>query len=43
MAQKNEELARRLHAFEQLVGAAPAPNWAPQGYGASVFNPRAFS
>ncbi|KAI0004353.1 HLH-domain-containing protein [Xylariaceae sp. FL0662B] len=43
MAQKNEELARRLHAFEQLVGAAPAPNWAPQGYGQSVFNPRAFS
>ncbi|KAI1490229.1 HLH-domain-containing protein [Biscogniauxia mediterranea] len=40
MAQKNEELARRLHAFEQLVGAAPGPNWQPQGYGAAVFNPR---
>ncbi|KAI5921228.1 HLH-domain-containing protein [Camillea tinctor] len=40
MAQKNEELARRLHAFEQLVGAAPGPNWQPQAYGAAVFNPR---
>ncbi|KAI0026139.1 HLH-domain-containing protein [Xylariomycetidae sp. FL0641] len=39
MAQKNEDLARRLHAFEQLVGAAPGPNWQPQAYGA-VFNPR---
>lgn len=44
MAQKNEELARRLQAFEQLVGAgAPGPNWQPQGYGAAVFNPRGFS
>ncbi|KAI1338480.1 HLH-domain-containing protein [Xylariaceae sp. FL0016] len=40
MSQKNEELARRLHAFEQLVGATPGPNWQPQGYGAAVFNPR---
>ncbi|KAI8631293.1 helix-loop-helix DNA-binding domain-containing protein [Xylariaceae sp. FL1651] len=40
MAQKNEELARRLQAFEQLVGAPPGPNWRPQGYGGPVYNQR---
>ncbi|KXJ97240.1 hypothetical protein Micbo1qcDRAFT_199956 [Microdochium bolleyi] len=44
MEKKHEELSRRLQAFEQLVGATPTgPTWQPQGYGASVFNPRAFS
>lgn len=44
MEKKHEELSRRLQAFEQLVGATPAgPTWQPQGYGAAVFNPRAFS
>ncbi|KAK9775290.1 hypothetical protein SCAR479_07966 [Seiridium cardinale] len=42
MAHKNEELLRRLQAFEQLLGASPAPTtWQPQGYGAAVFNPAA--
>ncbi|KAI0477298.1 HLH-domain-containing protein [Xylariaceae sp. FL0804] len=40
VAQKNEELSRRLQAFEQLVGAAQAPGWQPQSYGGAVFNPR---
>ncbi|KAI0100262.1 helix-loop-helix DNA-binding domain-containing protein [Nemania sp. FL0031] len=40
VAQKNEELARRLQAFEQLVGAPPGSNWRPQGYGAPVYNQR---
>lgn len=39
MAHKNEELLRRLQAFEQLLGASAAPTWQPQGYGAAVFNP----
>ncbi|ORY61603.1 uncharacterized protein BCR38DRAFT_487351 [Pseudomassariella vexata] len=43
MSQKNEELTRRLQAFEQLLAAAsPSPSWQPQGYGAPVFNPRAY-
>lgn len=43
MAQKNEELARRLQAFEQLIGTGVVgPNWQPQGFGAAVFNPRPF-
>lgn len=47
MAHKNEELTRRLQAFEQLLGAGAGPNpanWQPQGYGAALFNPnqRAF-
>ncbi|ETS77769.1 hypothetical protein PFICI_09831 [Pestalotiopsis fici W106-1] len=42
MSHKNEELLRRLQAFEQLLGATPAPaTWQPQGYGAAVFNPAA--
>ncbi|KAH6647757.1 hypothetical protein BKA67DRAFT_662518 [Truncatella angustata] len=42
MSHKNEELLRRLQAFEQLLGASPAPaTWQPQGYGAAVFNPAA--
>ncbi|KAI1741652.1 helix-loop-helix DNA-binding domain-containing protein [Xylaria scruposa] len=40
VAQKNEELARRLQAFEQLVGAPPGSNWRPQGYGGPVYNQR---
>ncbi|KAI0147315.1 helix-loop-helix DNA-binding domain-containing protein [Xylariaceae sp. FL1272] len=40
MVQKNDELARRLQAFEQLVGAPPGPNWRPQGYGGPVYNQR---
>ncbi|CAJ2504957.1 Uu.00g123510.m01.CDS01 [Anthostomella pinea] len=40
IAQKNDELARRLQAFEQLVGAVPGAGWQPQGYGQAVFNPR---
>lgn len=41
VAQKNEELARRLQAFEQLVGGAPpGSNWRPQGYGGPVYNQR---
>ena len=43
MAHKNDELTRRLQAFEQLLGAGhPAPNWHTQGYGTAVFNPRGF-
>ncbi|RYP88183.1 hypothetical protein DL770_004688 [Monosporascus sp. CRB-9-2] len=43
MAQKNEELARRLQAFEQLVGATAAgQTWPPQPFGAPIFNPRPF-
>ncbi|EMR69028.1 putative helix-loop-helix dna-binding domain-containing protein [Eutypa lata UCREL1] len=43
MAQKNEELARRLQAFEQLIGTGVVgANWQPQGFGAAVFNPRPF-
>ncbi|KAK7747076.1 hypothetical protein SLS62_009232 [Diatrype stigma] len=43
MAQKNEDLARRLQAFEQLIGTGVVgPNWQPQGFGAAVFNPRPF-
>jgi hypothetical protein len=43
MAHKNDELTRRLQAFEQLLGAGhPAPNWHTQAYGAAVFNPRGF-
>ncbi|KAI0391781.1 helix-loop-helix DNA-binding domain-containing protein [Xylariaceae sp. FL0594] len=40
--QKNEELVRRLQAFEQLLGGAPASaNWRPQqGYGGPVYNQR---
>ncbi|KAI1846164.1 hypothetical protein JX265_010542 [Neoarthrinium moseri] len=41
MSHKNEELLRRLQAFEQLLGASPAPTWQPQGYGTAVFNPAA--
>ncbi|KAI1275510.1 helix-loop-helix DNA-binding domain-containing protein [Xylaria sp. FL0933] len=40
VAQKNEELARRLQAFEQLVGAPPGSNWRPQGYAGPVYNQR---
>ncbi|KAI3329999.1 helix-loop-helix DNA-binding domain-containing protein [Ustulina deusta] len=40
VAQKNEELARRLQAFEQLVGAPAGSNWRPQGYGGPVYNQR---
>ncbi|TGJ81731.1 hypothetical protein E0Z10_g7024 [Xylaria hypoxylon] len=40
VAQKNEELARRLQAFEQLVGAPPGSNWRPQSYGGPVYNQR---
>ncbi|RWA11341.1 hypothetical protein EKO27_g3766 [Xylaria grammica] len=40
VAQKNEELARRLQAFEQLVGAPPGTNWRPQSYGGPVYNQR---
>ncbi|KAI0408334.1 helix-loop-helix DNA-binding domain-containing protein [Xylaria palmicola] len=40
VAQKNEELARRLQAFEQLVGAPHGSNWRPQGYGGPVYNQR---
>jgi hypothetical protein len=43
MTNKNEELLRRLQAFEQLLGASPAPSWQPQGYGAAVFNPNRFT
>ncbi|RYP15594.1 hypothetical protein DL765_005632 [Monosporascus sp. GIB2] len=43
MAQKNEELARRLQAFEQLVGATAAgQTWPPQPFGAPIFNPSPF-
>ncbi|RYP37319.1 hypothetical protein DL767_002962 [Monosporascus sp. MG133] len=43
MAQKNEELARRLQAFEQLVGVTAAgQTWPPQAFGAPIFNPRPF-
>ncbi|KAI1322585.1 helix-loop-helix DNA-binding domain-containing protein [Xylariaceae sp. FL0255] len=41
MTQKNEELARRLQAFEQLVGVPTGPNWRPEGYGGGPsYNPR---
>jgi hypothetical protein len=44
MAQKNEELTRRLQAFEQLVGVgAPGPNWQPQTFSATSFDPRGFA
>lgn len=43
MSHKNEELTRRLQAFEQLLGATAQPNWQPQAYGAQVFNPRAYA
>ncbi|KAI0129638.1 helix-loop-helix DNA-binding domain-containing protein [Xylariales sp. AK1849] len=43
MAHKNDELLRRLQAFEQLLGASPAPTWQPQGYGTAVFNPTRYS
>ncbi|KAI1827261.1 helix-loop-helix DNA-binding domain-containing protein [Xylaria intraflava] len=37
---KNEELSRRLQAFEQLVSAAPGSTWRPQGYGGPVYTQR---
>ncbi|KAI0199824.1 helix-loop-helix DNA-binding domain-containing protein [Astrocystis sublimbata] len=40
VAQKNEELARRLQAFEQLVGAPAGSNWRPQSYGGPVYGQR---
>ncbi|KAH8666462.1 hypothetical protein BX600DRAFT_273859 [Xylariales sp. PMI_506] len=43
MAHKNDELLRRLQAFEQLLGANSVPTWQPQGYGAPVFNPTRFT
>ncbi|KAI1817318.1 helix-loop-helix DNA-binding domain-containing protein [Poronia punctata] len=39
-AQKNEELAQRLRAFEQLFGTVPSSNWRLQGYGGPVYNQR---
>ncbi|KAK8112981.1 hypothetical protein PG984_013507 [Apiospora sp. TS-2023a] len=43
MAHKNDELTRRLQAFEQLLGAGhPTPSWQPQGYGGPVFQPRGY-
>ena len=43
MAIKNEELSRRLQAFEQLIGSgAVGPGWQPPGFGPAVFNPRPF-
>ncbi|KAI1118345.1 helix-loop-helix DNA-binding domain-containing protein [Nemania sp. NC0429] len=40
VAQKNEELARRLQAFEQLIGAPTGSSWRPQGYGGPLYNQR---
>ncbi|KAI2633321.1 helix-loop-helix DNA-binding domain-containing protein [Xylaria nigripes] len=37
---RNEELSRRLQAFEQLLSATPASNWRPQGYGGPVYTQR---
>ena len=43
MALKNDELSRRLQAFEQLIGSgAVGPGWQPPGFGPAVFNPRPF-
>ncbi|KAI1435407.1 helix-loop-helix DNA-binding domain-containing protein [Xylaria sp. CBS 124048] len=38
---KNEELCRRLQAFEQLLGAGLGPNWRqPQNYAGPLYNTR---
>ncbi|KAI1174352.1 helix-loop-helix DNA-binding domain-containing protein [Nemania sp. FL0916] len=36
----NQNMARRLQAFEQLIGVPLGPNWSPHGYGSRAYDHR---